>query len=82
MVERVPQPDWIMILVQVDDHISCYRCARNGLLRRSKRDQMAVRQLHKIVVRSQNSDIAARASGGSQRRIQLRGGHLPDQRPG
>ena len=54
MVERVPQPHGIVILVRVDDYISCYGCTRNALLRCCKHDQMAVRQLHKIVVRSQN----------------------------
>ena len=72
MIELVPSPNGIVILVQVDEHVSSYGRPRDDLLCGRNQDQVAVRKYGEVMMRRKDGDIAFRAGGGSERLVDLR----------
>ena len=69
----------IFHVAQVNNDVSRRsRSIRQGFCERGKHDHMSVREQGKIVVDANHGDIAFRASGSSESRIELRSVHLPD----
>ncbi len=53
VIKFIPQPHGVMVLVEVDNYVSCYDRPRNVLLRSRKHHQVAVRKHDKVVMCSQ-----------------------------
>ena len=79
MVEFIPEPHGVVILVEVDDRVAGHGHAGDNLLERSNDDEMAVGQELKVVVGSDDGDVATGAGGGGQGGVEVGSGQLPDK---
>jgi hypothetical protein len=82
VVKLIPEPNGIVILVQVDKDVAGYGHPRHDLLCGRDEDKVPVRQDRKIVMRAHYRDVAPGARSCSQRRVEVRRPHLPDDMSG
>src|SRR5277367_6379401 len=79
MAELIPQPHGIVILVQINDYVPDHRYSGDYLLCGRENDQVSVGEQNEIMMRSDYRDIASAAGRRSQRRVELRRRHLPNE---
>ena len=82
MVEFIPEPHGVVILVEIDDRVAGHGHAGDNLLESGNDDEMAVGQKLKVVVGSDNGDVATGAGGGGQGGVEVSSPHLPDELSG
>ena len=80
MVEFIPEPNGVAILIQVNQYVSRNGYAGHHLLRGGNHNQMSVGQNREIVMSANDGDVAARTCSRCKFRIQLCGGQLPNDR--
>jgi len=78
VVEGIPKPDRFVILVEVDQYVASYLRARNKLLGRGEKDDVAIGKNCKIMVSANDLDVAAGASGCGKCSVELIRRHLPN----
>ena len=78
VVKLIPEPDGIVILVQVDKDVPGNGHPRHDLRCGRDEDEVPVRQDSEIVMRAHDGYIASGARCGSESRVELRRGHLPN----
>ena len=78
MIELIPEPDGIVILVQINQNVSCHNDTGDSLLSGGKDDKVPIGNYGEIVVSAENCDIATGAGGSSESGVQLGSAHLPN----
>ena len=59
VVEFIPKPHGLVVLVQIDQHVSRYRSSGDDLLCTGNHDEVPVGKHHEVVMRPYYRDIAS-----------------------
>src|SRR5882724_7260501 len=80
VVEGIPKPERIVVLVKINQHVTGYQSAGNSLLGGGNDNKVTVRKSREVMVGTNDRDVATRAGGGGKGGVELGSCHLPDRR--
>ena len=81
-IETVPNPDRIVVLIEIDQDVADNHRTGHVLLRGGEEDDVSVGNHGEVMMCADYGDVTAGAGGGGQSSIELGSSHLPDDSPG